>query len=439
MASLGGAAFLLPRLSAYQYPHAGVVNHWLGHRVPERTPRDCIRRTLLASVASLLLLPAHHALAEPPQDTGALPPPPMPSAATRPAATAKGPSAAASQIADIFSKVGDQIYEDCIFELSEEQVEVQHALIEAYIAQGADSALARQLAVKQISPPKLSAECEEVRRQPPAAPSPWETTLQVEKKPQKPKVAAAPKLAPVPKESAAETPAPAALLAALKDTHVLPQWDCAPNVDFVTISLNGFKRKLTGGEICNPYQDVVHQVPASAGSFRLGYTIRSGRLFVVSEDAQVNGKTIAWAISGRDVCRNNPDPDCFAARAIGPLPPGEYSFAAEQDRRVSWGPKTKRNVAGIWLRKLWNKERFSKPQVKAILARGNIAIHVRLKGEMSEACLGLEPKGWAYVAGLIKDGRATGVNVYIDEPHPQIAEAPPVVEGSSFSLTSLFK
>ena len=78
-------------------------------------------------------------------------------------------------------------------------------------------------------------------------------------------------------------------------------------------------------------------------------------------------------------------------------------------------------------------------QTAAILARGNIAIHVRLKGEMSEACIGLEPKGWAYVASLIKEGRATGVNVYIDEPYPQIAEKPPVVVGSSFSLTSLFK
>ena len=66
-------------------------------------------------------------------------------------------------------------------------------------------------------------------------------------------------------------------------------------------------------------------------------------------------------------------------------------------------------------------------QTAAILARGNIAIHVRLKGEMSEACLGLEPKGWAYVSSLIKDGRATGVNVYIDEPYPQVAESPPVV------------
>jgi len=39
--------------------------------------------------------------------------------------------------------------------------------------------------------------------------------------------------------------------------------------------------------------------------------------------------------------------------------------------------------------------------------------------------------------------RATGVNVYIDVyidgPHPQIADNPPVVVGSSFSLTSLFK
>jgi hypothetical protein len=395
---------------------------------------------MLLAAVGLVLLPAHRAWAEPPQDTGALPPAPKPSAATSPRAVSKSPSEAAAQIADIFSKVGDQIYEDCIFELSPEQVDVQQALIKAYVENGASGTVARQLAVKQIQPPKLSDKCEEVRRQPPPAPAPWETTLQVEKAPKKPTVAAAPKAKPEPStESAAETPASATVLAAIKDKQMLPQWDCGSNVDFVTISLNGFKRKLTGGEICNPYQDVVREVPASIGEFRLGYTIKTGRLFVIAEHPQANGRTIAWAISGRDVCRNNPDPECLAARAVGPLPPGEYSFAAEKERRVSWGPKTKRNVAGIWLRKLWNKDRYTKEQTKAILARGNIAIHVRLKGEMSEACIGLEPKGWSYVAQLIKDGRATGVNVYIDEPHPKIAEAPPVVEGSSFSLTSLFK
>jgi hypothetical protein len=387
--------------------------------MPQRAHRQPMTRIATASLAGLLWLAAGGAAAEPAKKAEA------------------GPSAAAAQLADIFSKVGDQIYQECIFELSPEQVEVQHALISAYIEQGASSAMARQLAVKQIRPPKLSAECEAVRSQPQAEPLPWETTLQVDKSPKKTKPVA--KAPTAPEAPAAETPAAASVLAALKDKQMLPQWDCASDVDFVTISLNGFRRKLTGGEICNPYEDIVKEVPASAGSFRLGYTIRSGRLFVVSDNPGANGRTIAWAISGRDVCRNNPDPECLAARAVGPLPPGEYSFAAEQDKRVSWGPKTKRNVAGIWLRKLWNKERYTKEQTKAILARGNIAIHVRLKGEMSEACLGLEPKGWAYVAQLIKDGRATGVNVYIDEPHPQLAEAPPLVEGSSFSLTSLFK
>jgi hypothetical protein len=377
-------------------------------------------KAAVAAVAALLLLPAHDARAQHSKGPAA-----QPSAAS---------AAAAAKIADIFSQVGDQIYEDCIFELSQEQLDVQQALIQAYVQQGADGALARQLAVKQIQPPKLSSECEQqVRRQPQAAPaSPWETTLSVQKKPAakaKPKLLAEP----------APAPEPAGPSIALADMKGLPQWDCAPNVDFVTISLNGFKRKLTGGEICNPYEDVVREVPAAARSFRLGYTIRTGRMFVISDDPKVSGKTIAWAISGRDVCRNNPDPNCFAARAIGPLPPGEYSFGGDKDNRVTWGPKTKRNVAGIWLRKLWNKERFTREQTKAILARGNIAIHVRLKGEMSEACLGLEPKGWAYVASLIKEGRATGVNVYIDEPHPQIAENPPVVVASSFSLTSLFK
>ena len=389
---------------------------WVGHRVPQEKRWDELRRVVLASAVGLLFLwPADGSLAQQAKKTDG------------------GSAAAASKIADIFSQVGDQIYEDCIFELSQEQLDVQQALIQAYIQQGADGALARQLAVKQIQPPKLSSDCEQVRRQPQAAPaSPWETTLLA---PKKPAAKAKPKLQPEP----APSPEPAEPSIALADMKGVPQWDCAPEVDFVTISLNGFKRKLTGGEICNPYEDVVREVPAAAGNFRLGYTIRTGRMFVVSDDPAVSGKTIAWAISGRDVCRNNPDPNCFAARAIGPLPPGEYSFAAETERRVSWGPKTKRNVAGIWLRKLWNKDRFNREQTKAILARGNIAIHVRLKGEMSEACLGLEPKAWNYVASLIKEGRATGVNVYIDEPHPQIAENPPVIIASSFSLTSLFK
>jgi len=344
--------------------------------------------------------------------------------------TDAGTAEAAAKLADIFSKVGDQIYEECIFELSPEQIDVQKALIKAYIEHGATSAAARQLAVKQIQPPKLSPACEELRRQPVAPPTTWETTLSV---PKKPKTKPAPKRRPKP---ARKTPVPAI---ALKDKKILPRWDCAPHVDYVTIHLNGYERKLTGGEICKPYKDLVHKVPASVRPFRLGYAISTGRLFVVADDPKVNGRTIAWAISGRDVCRNNPDPDCLAARGVGSLPPGKYSFSAEKKKRITWGPKTKRNVSAIYLRKLWNKERFTPQQIAAIKKRRNIAIHVRLKGEMSEACIGLEPKGWAYVASLIKEGRATGVNAYLYEPYPQIAEAPPVVAGSSFSLTSLFK
>jgi len=96
-------------------------------------------------------------------------------------------------------------------------------------------------------------------------------------------------------------------------------------------------------------------------------------------------------------------------------------------------------VAGTYLTRLCNKEKFTAAQTAAMLARGNIAIHVRLKGEMSEACLALEPNGWAYVSSLISEGRAAGVNVYLDEPHPKLAEQPPVVRASSFSLSALFK
>jgi hypothetical protein len=362
--------------------------------------------------------PAASDTAEPAETSG-------PAEATPPPAT--GAAIAAGDIADAFSKMGDQIYEDCIFELSPEQVEVQFALMLSYLQQGATSTVASRLAAEQIQPPKLSEACEQIRRSPNAATSSWEVTTR--EAPKETKIPAAPKAAP-------QQPAPIVTLAGKKAP---PQWDCAPGVDYVTIKLNGYDRKLTGGEICSPFEDVVREVPASPASFRLGYTIMTGRLFIISDDPQASGKTIAWGLSGRDVCRNNPDPDCFAAKAIGPLPPGEYSFAGEPAQRVSWGPRTKRHVAGIYLRKLWNRDRFSAQQAAAILARGNIAIHMRLKGEMSEACIGLEPKGWAYVASLIKEGRATGLSVYIDEPHPQIAEAPPVVVASSFSLTSLFK
>jgi hypothetical protein len=384
--------------------------------VVSATHIDVLKRTALAALASLFLLPSQAGLADP---------------AKQPA---PDPAFAADAIADVFSKVGDQFYENCIFELSQEQIDVQSALIQAYIQQGATGATARRLAAAQIQVPKLSAECEQLRltpAAPPALPGPRLPDPAKTETPEKPVIEAKPKPPAVP-------PAPPPIVA-LKGKQGLPQWDCAPGVDYVTIKLNGFERKLTGGEICSPYEDVVREVPDRLRKFRLGYTIKTGRLFVVSDDPATNGQTITWGLSGRDVCRNNPDPDCFAARAIGPLPPGEYTFASDASQRVSWGPKTKRSVAGIYLRKLWNKERFNKQQTAAILARGNIAIHVRLKGEMSEACIGLEPKGWAYVASLIKDGRATGVDVHIDEPYTQIAEAPPVIVASTFSLTSLFK
>jgi len=384
-----------------------------GSRGPFGVPRkkmirNRFRTSLFASVATLVLLPASH------------------SPAQEFKAPTAGSATVAGDVADFFGQVGDQIYgEDCIFELSQEQLEVQQALIQAYVNQGASSSHARQLAVKQLHAPKLSEKCTQIRNV--SKDTPWVVVIQPPKKPTI--VAALP-------EFSSATPAPTTPLA---DKKVLPQWDCDPGVDYVTIQHKGYERKLTGGEICNPFDDVVRNVPETLKSFRLGYAITTGRLFVVADDPQAGGKTIAWAISGREICRNNPDPDCLAARAIGPSPPGEYSFASEKDHKVSWGPTSKRMVAGIYLTKLWNRDRFSPAQTAAILARGNIAIHVRLKGEMSEACLGLGPNGWAYVSSLIKEGRATGVNVYIDEPYPQIAETAPVVRVSSFSLSSVFK
>ena len=130
---------------------------WLASIV-SKTSLSRIKRTALASLTSVFLLPADCGLAQ--QSTK----------------TDVGSAAAADQIADIFSKVGDQIYEDCIFELSQEQIEVQHALIQAYMRQGASGAVARRLAATQIQPPKLSARCEQVRRSPEASSSSWVTT-----------------------------------------------------------------------------------------------------------------------------------------------------------------------------------------------------------------------------------------------------------------------
>src|ERR1700674_143406 len=106
-----------------------------------------LRNSLFATVATLVLLPAGNGLAQQPKTPYA------------------GTAAAAGDIAEFFSQVGNQIYQYCIFELSQEQLEVQQALIGAYIKQGASSSLARQLAVKQIHPPQLSDECKQIKDQ----------------------------------------------------------------------------------------------------------------------------------------------------------------------------------------------------------------------------------------------------------------------------------
>ena len=92
------------------------------------------RQIARAALTGLLLLPAPalspSAMAQQLPDFGAGPSP-------------GGGPMGADELADIFSKVGDQLYEDCIFELSQEQVLVQYALVQAYVAKGASGAAAR--------------------------------------------------------------------------------------------------------------------------------------------------------------------------------------------------------------------------------------------------------------------------------------------------------
>jgi hypothetical protein len=298
---------------------------------------------VLASVTSLLLLPSDYGLAEQLTKTDA------------------GTAAAAGQIAEIFSAVGDEIYENCIFELSQEQIDVQHALVQAYMQQGASGSAARRLAATQIQRPKLSEKCEQIRRSPEVLPSSWGMTLSV---PKRPTIATAPKPPP-------EQPAPAIALTAKKG---LPQWDCAPGVDYVTIHLNGYERKLTGGEICNPYEDVVRECPHPC-ELPPRCTISTGRLFVIADDPQVNGRTIAWGSPARTSAKQ-PRPGLPCHKSRWSLAAREYSFAAEKDRRVNWGPRTKRSVVGVYLKNYGTGTGLALGKPLPSGAR-NIAIHVR--------------------------------------------------------------
>jgi hypothetical protein len=121
---------------------------WQKHRMDRHSPKRASLALAITLAASGLLAFARPGLAQEATD-----------------AAAGSVPAAADEIADIFSKVGDQLYDECIFELSDEQVEVQAALIQSYIQQGAESAMARKLAAAQIQPPKLSEKCEQVRKE----------------------------------------------------------------------------------------------------------------------------------------------------------------------------------------------------------------------------------------------------------------------------------
>src|SRR5215831_21066233 len=177
-----------------------------------RMTRDRSKSRTILAAAALLLLPTGHGMAQQPKTEPK----------TEPKTPATAPTAAAD-IADFFSQVGNRIYEHCIFELSQEQLEVQQALIEAYIKQGATNALARQLAIKQIQPPKLSDECKRIKNM--SKESPW-TAVATPSPAKNPKTDA---------DSLKTSSKTAALALPLAEKKILPQWDCAPGVDYVTI------------------------------------------------------------------------------------------------------------------------------------------------------------------------------------------------------------
>ena len=170
-----------------------------------------LRAILVALLTTVLMLPSDYGLAQQSTKTGA------------------GSAAAAGQIADILSNVGDQMYEDCIFELSQEQIEVQYTLIQAYIQQGAAVLMQGGSPQHKSSRPNCQ-KCEQIRRSPRSPSLKLGHSLAV---PKKPTIEAALRLPP-------EQPAP---VIALTGKKALPQWDCAPGVDYVTIHLNGYERE----------------------------------------------------------------------------------------------------------------------------------------------------------------------------------------------------
>ena len=160
--------------------------------------KHTLGRTVFASAMSIFLLPSPYGRAEQSPRVDA------------------GPPSTADSIADVFSQVGDEIYANCVFELSEEQIAVQHALITAYMQQGATGAKARRLAATQIQVPKVSEKCEQVRV-PEARSASLEPNVS---EPKRPVVEADPK----------PSPPKLAQTVLLKGKKTLANWDCAPGV-----------------------------------------------------------------------------------------------------------------------------------------------------------------------------------------------------------------
>ena len=94
-------------------------------------------------------------------------------------------------------------------------------------------------------------------------------------------------------------------------------WDCAPGVDYVTIHTKAIA-KLTA----------VKFATRSTMSFAMSPTLEKlppwihdkTAAFLFSPTTRNSWQDDRWAISVREAAEQS-DPECFAARAVGPLPP----------------------------------------------------------------------------------------------------------------------
>ena len=195
---------------------------------------------------------------------------------------------------------------------------MQAALIITYMEKGATNAIARQLAASQIQPPKLSEKCERIRSTPEPPPVDWATTIRTE---------------PVAKKQAFNRRRSQARAAGVSARHhARGQEDARPmglrrRRGLRDHQARGLRTEADGRRNLQPLRGC----GARGARFRAALPPRlhdqTGRLFVISDDPQVSGQHHRLGSFGTRHLPQQSRSGLLRGPAIGPSPPGEYSFS----------------------------------------------------------------------------------------------------------------